>query len=47
MIALEMIVRDELGDRFPQSAFSEDDQPVQARLLDGAHETLGMRIQVR
>ena len=46
MIALSMIVLDELGDSSLELAATEEDQSVQALRLDGQHEPLGKGIGV-
>jgi hypothetical protein len=41
-----VVIRRERGERPAQVAFSEDDDPIQAFLLDGADESLRVRIAV-
>jgi hypothetical protein len=47
MIALAMVVLDVLGDRAPEMALAERDDPIEAFLLDRPHEAFGVGIRVR
>jgi hypothetical protein len=46
MVAFVMVVLDELVDRNTQRALAHEDNPIQARLLDGPYEALRIRIGV-
>jgi len=47
MIALMVVMRDELGDRSSYRPFADKDQPIQAGFLDGAYIVRRVRIQIR
>lgn len=47
MIALAIVVLDVLGDRAPEMALTERHDPIEAFLLDRAHEAFGVGIRVR
>jgi len=47
MIPLAMVVLDVFGDRAPEMALAERDDPIEAFLLDRPHETFGVGIRVR
>jgi len=46
VIALAVVVLDELRDRPAEMTFAEQDHPVQALVLDGAHKALGIGIRI-
>src|SRR5215472_11349638 len=47
VVALPVIMLHEFVDGLPQGAFSEQDDPLQARFLDGSDEAFRVGIQVR
>jgi len=47
VVALAVIMFNQFVDGLPQGAFSEQNHPLQARLLDGSDKGLGVGIQVR
>ena len=47
MVAFDMIVRGEFGCGATERALTKQNQAVQARFFNRAHETLGVGIQVR
>src|SRR5215831_20289337 len=47
VVSLVMIMQNELLDPFAQRLFPEPDHPFQTRLLDAAHEPLGVGVQIR
>src|SRR5215831_17249520 len=47
VVALPVIVLHEFLDGLPQGSFSEQDDPLQARLLDGSHKALRASIEIR
>ena len=47
VITFEMIVRDELGSRFSNRCFAEQDHPFKTRLFDAPHESFSVSIQIR
>src|SRR3954447_21921417 len=46
MVALSMIMGDELRNGGPQGFFSEQDQAFQAGFFDAAHKSLGISIEI-
>jgi len=46
MVALAMIMSDELGDSTTQGGLPHEDHPIQAFFLDRAHEALRISIQI-
>src|SRR4051812_17833031 len=47
MIPLTVIMLDVLGDRPAEVTFAERDHPIEALVLDRAHEPFGIRIRIR
>src|SRR5262249_42748591 len=47
MVAFTVVVHNEFGRCATNRAFAKEDQPVQARLLDRAHESLCIGVQIR
>jgi hypothetical protein len=47
MIALSMIVGEVLEDHMREGAFSQHDHPFHGLLLDGAHESFAVGVQIR
>ena len=47
MVALVMIMLDELADGSPERLFTDENHPVQAGFLDRPYEALRVRIEIR
>src|SRR6266404_1709187 len=47
MIALRVVMGDEVVNGRPQRLLSKQDHPLQTGFLDGSHEPLGVGIQIR
>src|SRR5215831_15168778 len=47
MIALAVIMSNEVLNGFPQRLLAEEDHAIQARLLDAAHKSLRVCVQIR
>ena len=47
VIALAMIMQNELVNPFAQRVLTEENHALQAGLLDATHESLGVRVQIR
>ena len=47
VVALVMVVQHKFVDGLPHGAFAEQNHSFQARLFDGSHKALRVRIQIR
>ena len=47
VISLPVMMRGVLTSRLPKRPFSKEDHPVEALILDGPDEPLGMGVQIR